>query len=372
MNRVKLGDIATYINGYAFKPSDWSTQGIPIIRIQNLTGNNNLINYYEGNYLPKYEINDGDVLISWSASLGVFIWHNTKAVLNQHIFKVVFDKIDVDKNFFVYQVEFLLKRAENAMHGATMKHLTRPVFESMSFYLPTLDEQKIIAKKLFSIDNLIHLRKIQMKKLDELVKSRFVEFLKENKNSIEYKQLKDICSLITDGTHQSPKFQMKGIPFLFVSNINTNEINYESNKFIDCDTYEKLIQRTPIELGDILLSIVGSYGHPAIVKSTKKFCFQRHIAYLKPKSNIINSTYLHTAILSDYVQKQISDKVKGIAQKTLNLSELKTITIPLISIEDQAKIYELVLKADKSKVEVQKSLDKLETLKKSLMQEYFS
>ena len=70
---VRLGDIASFINGYSFKPSDWGTVGLPIIRIQNLTGSSNEINYYDGEYPKQVEINDGDVLISWSASLGVYM-----------------------------------------------------------------------------------------------------------------------------------------------------------------------------------------------------------------------------------------------------------------------------------------------------------
>ena len=102
---MPLGDIATYINGFAFKPSDWSDKGLPIIRIQDLTGNSYQANRYNGTYHPKYEVNDGDVLISWSASLGIYVWHGEKSVLNQHIFKVVFDKAEVDKKFFVHQVQ---------------------------------------------------------------------------------------------------------------------------------------------------------------------------------------------------------------------------------------------------------------------------
>ena len=101
---VKLGEVATYINGYAFKPSDWSDVGLPIIRIQDLTGNNYETNFYSGEYDPKYEINDGDILISWSASLGIYKWNSGKAVLNQHIFKVVFDKLQIDKNYYFYAV----------------------------------------------------------------------------------------------------------------------------------------------------------------------------------------------------------------------------------------------------------------------------
>ena len=172
---AKLGDIATYVNGFAFKPSDWSNEGLPIIRIQDLTGNSYQANRYNGSYHPKYEVNDGDVLISWSASLGVYVWKGEKAVLNQHIFKVVFDKSEVDKNFFVHQVQNILENAASEAHGATMKHLTKPVFDALPFYLPSIEKQKEIASVLDKATELIALRKEQLAKLDQLVKSRFIE-----------------------------------------------------------------------------------------------------------------------------------------------------------------------------------------------------
>lgn len=97
MEQKRLGDIATYINGFAFKPEDRGTEGLPIIRIQDLTGNSYDLGFYDGEYPERIEINDGDVLISWSASLGVYIWNRGKALLNQHIFKVAFDKCEVNK-----------------------------------------------------------------------------------------------------------------------------------------------------------------------------------------------------------------------------------------------------------------------------------
>ena len=102
---MKLGDVATYINGYAFKPKDSGEIVLPIIRIQDLTGNAYDLGFYDGEYPEKIEINYGDILISWSASLGVYIWNRGKALLNQHIFKVVFDKVDIDKKYFVYAVQ---------------------------------------------------------------------------------------------------------------------------------------------------------------------------------------------------------------------------------------------------------------------------
>lgn len=238
--------------------------------------------------------------------------------------------------------------------------------------LRPLDEQRKIAAVLDKISDLTAKRRRQLDKLDELVKSRFVEmFGNFLGNQGEKTTLSDVCKIITDGTHQPPEFVPSGIPFLFVSNIVTNEITYDAEKFISEDTYNELIKRTPIELGDILLSTVGSYGHPAIVKSDKRFCFQRHIAYLKPKAELVDSVYLHSAILSDDVQRQIEKNVKGIAQKTLNLSEIRKIKVPLPSMESQKRFAEMVTHIDKIKLQVRASLDKLEMLKKALMQEYF-
>ena len=120
-----------------------------------------------------------------------------------------------------------------------------------------------------------------------------------------------------------------------------------------------------------MLSTVGSYGHPAVVKTNKKFLFQRHIAYLKPISSVVNSIYLHSAILSNDAQRQIEERVKGIAQKTLNLSEIRKITIPIAPIPLQQQFADFVAQTDKSKLAVKQILEKAETLKKSLMQEYF-
>lgn len=365
---ARLGDIATYINGYAFKPEDWSDSGIPIIRIQDLTGNAYQANRYNGQYDKKYEVIAGDVLISWSASLGIYVWQGETAVLNQHIFKVVFNKVDIDKGFFIHQVESILEKAASEAHGATMKHLTKPVFDALPFFLPEKQEQKRIAAQLNKIDYLISLRKKQLQKLDDLVKARFVEMFGQE---LRRMSMQDICCIITDGTHQPPKFVPDGIPFIFVSNITNNKVTYEAEKYIDQTTYDELIKRTPIEIGDILLSTVGSYGHPAVVKSEKKFLFQRHIAYLKPDHNIVDSDYLHGAILSPDVQRQIEESVKGIAQKTLNLSEIKKMTIPVPPMTEQKAFTAFVSQVDKSKLSIQQGLEKLETLKKSLMQRYF-
>ena len=200
---AKLGEVATYINGYAFKPSDWSNIGLPIIRIQDLTGTSYKTNRYNGSYDKKYEVNNGDVLISWSGSLGVFVWTSGKAVLNQHIFKVVFDKTNVNKDFFVYQIESILQKAQKSAHGATMKHLTKPIFDSLNFYLPSIREQNRIAVQLSHISLLIKKQKKQLEQLDLLVKSRFIEMFGDiiiNDKKWVRKPLGDLCCISRGGS----------------------------------------------------------------------------------------------------------------------------------------------------------------------------
>lgn len=169
----KLGDIATYINGYAFKPEQRGSEGLPIIRIQDLTGNAYDLGYYNGDYPKKVELNDGDVLISWSASLGVYLWNHGKALLNQHIFKVVFDKVEIDKFYFMYAVEYNLDKMSLKTHGATMKHITKKDFDNVVIPYPDLDYQKEVAYRLTSLKGIIEKYQKQLDLLDELVKARF-------------------------------------------------------------------------------------------------------------------------------------------------------------------------------------------------------
>ena len=240
--------------------------------------------------------------------------------------------------------------------------------KEQKFLRPAIDEQNSIVERLDATLHLINNTESQLVKLDALVKSRFIEMFGDLPLSCA---MKDVCKIITDGTHQPPKFVREGIPFMFVSNIVQDRLTYDAEKYIDDVTYSELVKRTPIEIGDVLLSTVGSYGHAAVVENERKFLFQRHIAYLKPDREKINSRFMHALLLSDGVQRQIESKVKGIAQKTLNLSEIKCLQIPLPSLPHQNQFADFVTQADKSKLAIRKLLEKQELLRASLMQEYF-
>lgn len=136
-------------------------------------------------------------------------------------------------------------------------------------------------------------------------------------------RLAEICNRVTDGTHQPPRWGSSGIPFLFVSNIVDGEISFRTKKFISEETWKGLTTRCPIHKNDILYTTVGSYGNAAIVDTDRKFAFQRHIAHIKPDTRKVDSQFLVAMLQSPGVRHQADRQARGVAQKTLNLKELK-------------------------------------------------
>ena len=145
-SRVKY--LGTYVNGYPFKPQDWGTVGRPILRIQDLSSASREPNRYDGEIPSRYLVDCGDILISWSASLGVYRWDGERAWLNQHIFRVVLDKKQIRDDFFVWLAEWFINEMDREVHGSTMQHLTADAFGGFPVLVPPLDQQARIAKYL--------------------------------------------------------------------------------------------------------------------------------------------------------------------------------------------------------------------------------
>jgi type I restriction enzyme S subunit len=143
--QVPLGEVADFVNGAAFKPEDWGEDGLPIIRIQNLTDSGKPFNYTERVVPDKLVVNPGDLLVSWSATLGVFQWNGPKGLLNQHIFRVLPNDEVVDKNYLKHTLGQAINDMERHLHGATMKHVNRGEFLGTRIPLPPLEEQRRIA-----------------------------------------------------------------------------------------------------------------------------------------------------------------------------------------------------------------------------------
>lgn len=375
-NIMRLGDVASYVNGFPFKPSDWSDMGVPIIRIQDLTGNGYQMNRFDGKYDAKYEVRAGDVLISWSASLGVYVWKLETAVLNQHIFKVRFDKVDVDKDFFVYQVECLLKKAARQAHGATMRHLTKPVFDGLPFYLPPKEEQKRIAVQLNAITRLIYIRQRQAEKLDELVKARFVEMFGDPCEMLhwECKKIEEVADVTVGVVVKPANFytddRLHGVKAF--RSLNIGEMKVKDNDWVYFSE-EGNAQNAKSQLheGDVLVVRSGAPGTSCVVTKAYEGCNAIDVIIVHVDGIKLNPYYLCAFNNFPHGMRQMLKGVGGAAQKHLNVGKYNQMIVAIPPMKLQNEFVLFMDSVDCEKDRIQRSAALLETLKRSLMQQYF-
>ena len=210
-SRVPLGDIADFVNGVAFKPDDWEESGKRILRIQNLTDSTKPFNRTNRAVAKKYEVSPGDLLVSWSATLGVFVWEGPDtALVNQHIFRVVPDHGRIDPCYLRHMLSDALVQMEQHLHGATMKHVNRGEFLATTIPLPPLDEQKRIAGILDAADALRANRREALAQLDTLLQSTFLDMFGDpvtNPMGWDAPPLADFCKTGTGGTPSRGKMQ---------------------------------------------------------------------------------------------------------------------------------------------------------------------
>ncbi|MEI8282323.1 MAG: restriction endonuclease subunit S, partial [Armatimonadota bacterium] len=145
-----IGETGNYINGAAFKPGDRSKEGRPIIRIQNLTDPSKVLNRTKRQVADIYNVEPGDILVSWSATLDAFIWDREPALVNQHIFRVIPNERVVTKKFLFYLLKLAIRQMVDSehLHGSTMKHINRGPFLAHEVPIPSLAHQEQIVDSL--------------------------------------------------------------------------------------------------------------------------------------------------------------------------------------------------------------------------------
>lgn len=159
-------------------------------------------------------------------------------------------------------------------------------------------------------------------------------------------KLKDICSSISDGDHQPPPKTNEGIPFITISNIDeNNHIDFANVMYVPNEYYDKLADIKKAKKGDVLYSVVGSFGKPVYVSNNEKFVFQRHIAILRPAKNV-NSRYLYYMLLNPEFYRKADYYAIGAAQRTLSLDSLRNMEIKLPSLDVQNRVVEILGKID--------------------------
>jgi len=185
-------------------------------------------------------------------------------------------------------------------------------------------------------------------------------------------RLEDCCYSISDGDHQPPPKAQQGIPFVTISNINSmNQLDFFDTMFVPKEYYQSLDEKRKVRKGDVLYSVVGSFGIPVLIKEERPFVFQRHIAILRPKEDIVDSGFLfYTMLNRDFYAKADAVAI-GAAQRTVSLGSLRNIKIDVPSLESQKHITDILSAYDDLIENNQKQIKLLEEAAQRLYKEWF-
>lgn len=239
--------------------------------------------------------------------------------------------------------------------GSVRDNLKFSTLKEFPINLRSLDEQKVIADRLDKIDVLTNLYHQQLNFLDELVKSRFVEMfgtLHDNENGFDVVTIEEVCSLIKDGTHQTPQYidnKEIGYKFLSSKDVMSQKIDWTDIKYIPEELHEKLYATIKPQRNDILMSKNGvNYGVAAVNDTDEVFDIYVSLALLRPKK-LINPVFFRCVINNPETKRQFDSGIKGIGVPNLHLGEIKKTKIFLPPMDLQKEFVAFVEQVDKSK-----------------------
>jgi type I restriction enzyme, S subunit len=261
-------------------------------------------------------------------------------------------------------------------NGSTVGNIRIPILKSINLFLPPLEEQQKIAEILSTWDKAIELleqlivmkRKLKQGLMQQLLtgKRRFKEF-----EGSEWEELKifDVVDLLKDGTHGTHVSCDDGIPMLSAKDVNNGKIFFDNEpRFISIEDYEKIHKNYSIKLNDVLLTVVGTLGRTAIVKTDVRFTLQRSVAILRAGRKILTE-YLYFSLQSDRVQQAFLTRANASAQAGIYLGELAKIEITIPAIEEQKKVASVLSTADTEIETLEKQLSAYKQQKRGLMQQ---
>jgi len=371
-----LGKLASFINGYAFKPEDWKEEGLPIIRIEQLKDPNAKYDYSDKKLPDIYLIDNGDLIFSWSATLAIKLWDRGKAYLNQHLYKVI-PNSTIKRRFLKYLLEHKIEDLSKETHGSTMKHITRTFLLNFRVTYPKSKlEQYKIAEILETVDNAIektgriiekykHIKQGLMQDLltrgiaesDELgvmsyelrdeKKHRFKDSplgrIPEEWEVVELGCVGDI--IYGEGLRQE-LYEPDGDTLVF----GTGGIIGRAKLFLD---------RGPA----LVIPRKGSITSVFYIQEDQKFWIIDTAFYLKPQNGYCKFIYFTLCNMD----LELLNEATGVP--SLSRENIKSIQIPLPPLPEQHRIASLLSQIDEAIEKEQKYKEKLERIKKGLMED---
>ncbi len=385
---MKLTDICDFQGGSQPPKNQWSSEPkegyIRMLQIRDFTQDNSKVEYVKVTNSIK-KCNGKDILIArYGASIGKILT-GLSGAYNVAMMKVVIDENIVDRNFIYnfLKSDMFQNYIKNVGQRAAQAGFNKEELSKVNINLPTLEEQKKVAKELDKVQEIIDIREKQIEQLDELIKSQFAEMFGDpflNDKKWELKELKEISITIADGSNVDKNYyKTKGdVLFLRIQNVWRNEFRLEDSVFISKEENKEYID-TSLKYGDILICKIGrnytkdtSLGRVAIyLGEDDKANYSNNIMKIRLNDEV-NSKFVNVLLnLEDY-QDHIKRVSKGGTDKrALNKSIIGDLPIILPPKAMQDEYINKIEQIDKQKFEIQKNLEEIQKLQESLMNKYF-
>lgn len=316
------------------------------------------------------------VIMSFKLSLGKTAITQEPVYTNEAIMAFIpTEKYAVLPDYFYYlfSAKDWTKGTNRAVMGTTLNKAT---LGAVSITVPPIDEQRKIAAILDKVSDLIAKRRQQLDKLDEMVKARFVEIFgepDENPKHWQEDELSHHLKVIGGYAFKSDGFTDEGIPVLRIGNINSGHFLPVNMVYWPDDL---ALARYKVFPGDLVMSLTGTvgkddYGNVCILGADydEYYLNQRNAKLSIERS--LNKCYFSELLKFPRIKKRLTGISRGIRQANISNKDILTLRVPMPPIELQEQFAAFVEQTEKTKIIISHSLEKLETLKKALMQEYF-
>ena len=375
------------VDGDWVESKDQSPEGIRLVQTGNIGVGEYLDKFNRAKYISEEtlqrlnctEVLVGDILISRLPDpIGracIVPGRIGRAITAVDCTIIRLDPRKCNAEYFVYytQSKMYQNRLSQFFAGSTRMRISRKNLEQIEIPLPSIAEQKCIASKFGIVEKLITMRKEQLAKLDQLVKSRFIELFGDSTNRRSTVLLEEISDFVTVGIANSAThaYADSGIVMLRNQNIKENYLDENDLIYITPDFAKKYGSKQLAE-NDILVIRTGYPGVACLVPKKYEGCqtFTTLIVRLKDSTSA-HANYVCHYINSSFGKDYVEQSKVGVAQQNFGAKALAKMPIVVPPMELQEEFATFVEQTDKSKLAIQASLDKLELLKKSLMQEYF-
>jgi restriction endonuclease S subunit len=391
----RLGDLFVFKNGRSFKKEEWKTAGLPIIRIQNLNNRDAGFNYFDGEFSPGILVKNGDLLFSWSGTVGTsfgpHLWDREDGLLNQHIFKIGFKDQSIERSYAFYALWFITKEIEQSVNGAVgLAHVTKEKLNEFTIPVPSLTEQQrivaILDEAFASIATARAAAEQNRQNARALFQSGYIEFFQQVvANGYRPTTVAEVAHPSKGSMRTGPfgsqllhsEFVDEGVAVLGIDNAVSNEFRWDKRRYITQEKYSEL-SRYRVKPGDVIITIMGTCGRCAIVPDDIPLAINtKHLCCITLDPNKCIPEFLHGYFLyHPAAQKFLTAQAKGSIMAGLNMGIISALPILLPSLAQQQEIADKagVLQEETQRLEplYQRKLEALDELKQSLLHQAFS